>query len=328
MKAYIIGGSGYTGGELLRILLNHPKVSDITVTSRKQAGQPVSSIHPHLPDDIKFSDYDKNEAVSSDIVFTCVPHTTAMDTIPEIAGKTKIVDLSADYRLKDAATYERYYKAKHKDPQRLTTAVYGMPELHREEIKKADLVANPGCFPTAIIPPAKVLKDEFKAKYINADAKTGVSGAGAEPKADTHFPTINDNIIPYKTVGHQHTPEIQQEAGAHILFTPHLVPLTRGILATIYALIDADAETVTNAMKKAYGKEPFVVVRNTVPSLLAVRGSNYIHMGGAASAEGRVVIFSAIDNLTKGASSQAVQNMNLMLGYKETDGIRQLGLSP
>ncbi len=326
MKITIVGGTGYTGGELLRILTNHPEVDEIEVTSRKKAGADVSEVHPNIDPGLKFTKLDTKKASKSDFVFCCMPHTEAMNTVPKI--KTKVIDLSADFRLKNPNAYEKYYNVKHTCPTLLKRSVYGLTELHRREIKNATIVANPGCFPTGAILACHPLVKEFDVDKLVIDSKTGVSGAGATPKEETHFPTVNENVVPYKVVEHQHIPEMEQELNVKVHFTPHLVPLTRGILTTVHAFVEADEKEIFREYEKAYKKEPFLRVQKTVPSLLAVRGSNKCVIGGFNAKDGRLVLFSAIDNLVKGASGQAVQNMNVMAGLDETSGLKDIGLNP
>lgn len=319
MKITIVGASGYTGRELLKILAKHPESGEISVTSTRFSGKTVSDVHPSLDMDLKFEELDFGKAKRSDVVFCCVPHTKAMAIVPKL--KTRVIDLSADFRLKDARSYEEYYGVEHTAPKLLKKAVYGLPELYREEIKRASLVANPGCFPTAIILGLKPLL-RFKPERIIADAKTGFSGAGRESEEPDFISNLKGNIVPYKVVGHQHTPEIEQELGVAVGFTPHLVPLDRGILSTFHVYMEEDVDAIVGEYKKFYDKEPFVKLVDEVPTLHRVQDTNYCHIGGfAKDNRGRLVFFSAIDNLIKGASGQAVQNMNIMFGFKETCGL-------
>ncbi|MBN2517935.1 MAG: N-acetyl-gamma-glutamyl-phosphate reductase [Candidatus Altiarchaeota archaeon] len=326
VSVYIIGGSGYTGGELLRILLNHPKVDGIRVSSRQLEGKDIRGMHPGLETNLKFEGFSLDEANKCDFVFTCVPHTEAMSVIPRI--DTKVVDLSADYRLKSAKKYEETYKVKHASPELIPQAVFGLPELHRGDIKKAQLVANPGCFSTGAILALWPLVRNFKVERVVIDSKTGVSGAGKKASDTTHFCWANENVIPYKVADHRHIPEMEQELGMKVHFTPHLLPVTRGILTTAHAFVKGDTEKVKDVYKKTYKDEPFTKVVDGIPSVLAVRGSNYCQVGGFTNDGDRLVVFSAIDNLVKGASGQAVQNMNLMAGFKETLGMENSGLCP
>lgn len=325
-SVYIIGGSGYTGGELLRILLRHPKVDEIKISSRKHQGKTTRMVHPNITEDIKFEDFDISSATDADFVFLCTPHTKAMEYASQI--DTRIIDLSADFRLKSAERYEETYKVKHTAPELIPQAVYGLPELHREGIKKARIVANPGCFATGAILALWPLAKYYDVDKIIIDSKTGVSGAGKEAKETTHFPWINDNIIAYKVGSHRHVPEMEQETGTKVHFTPHLCPFTRGILTTVHAFVKGDLEKVVDIYEKTYETEPFTKVVDEVPTVLEVRGSNYCHIGGFTQENDRLVLFSAIDNLVKGASGQAVHNMNIMAGFKEELGLSQLGICP
>ena len=326
VSVYVVGGSGYTGGELLRILLVHPEVDGIRVSSRQLEGKKVKETHINLDTNLKFENFNLKEANKCDFVFTCVPHTEAMKIVPSL--DTKVVDLSADYRLKSAKRYEETYKVKHSSPELIPQAVFGLPELHRSEIKKARLVANPGCFSTGAILALWPLVSNFKVEKIIIDSKTGVSGAGKKLTETTQFNWVNENVIPYKVADHRHIPEIEQELGIGVHFTPHLIPITRGILTTVHAFVDGSMERVKDVYKKAYEKEPFTMVVDEIPSVLAVRGSNYCHVGGFTTDGDRLVLFSAIDNLVKGASGQAVQNMNIMAGFKETLGLDGFGICP
>jgi len=326
VSTYIIGGSGYTGSELLRILSNHPKVDEITVTSRQLKGEAVSKHLPHIQENLKFEDVDVKKANKADFVFACIPHTKAMELVPKL--KNKVIDLSADFRLKDVGVFEATYKVKHTAPELIPEAVYGLPELHRAEIKKARLVANPGCMATSVILALWPLVKNFKGNLAVCDCKTGISGAGKVANDRTHFGNVNENVTPYKIADHRHIAEMVQELDINVFFTPHVVPLTRGILTTVHAFVEGSTDKVAKVYKEAYKDEPFTKVIDGVPSMLAVRGSNYCQIGGFTQDGDRLVLFSAIDNLVKGASGQAVQNMNLMAGFKETVGLEQLGLAP
>jgi N-acetyl-gamma-glutamyl-phosphate reductase len=341
----IAGSSGYTGGELYRILLHHPRAAVTAVTSEKSAGKPLTDIFPHLagltnlvcepldPDTI---------AKKSDIVFLALPHMTAQEAAYRFhkLGK-KVVDLSADYRLSDPALYEKWYEHCHQYPELLKSAVYGLPELHREKIKQASLVANPGCYPTgAILGLAPLLKQGLvDPGSIVIDSKSGVSGAGRSPSPAHHFPEVNEGLMAYKIGTHRHTPEIEQELSAlarsavTVSFTPHLIPMNRGILSTIYARFTRETDTARlhRLYEEHYGKEPFVRLLpvGRFPNVRNVKGSNFCDIGVYADPRtGRAVVVTALDNLVKGASGQAVQNMNLMTGSEETEGLRFAGLFP
>ena len=325
-KVYVIGGSGYTGEELLRILANHPKVDGISVSSRQHMGKKVSELHPGLEIDLKFEDFNAKKANDCDFVFTCTPHTKAMEYAVQL--DTRIIDLSADFRLKNASVYEKTYQVRHTATELIPEAVYGLPEIHRKEIKKTRILANPGCLATGAILAILPLARNFKVKRVIIDSKTGISGAGKEPSEGSHFCWVNENVTPYKVASHRHVPEMEQELGMKVFFTPHVVPMTRGIETTVHAFVEGDLEKLRDVYKKAYKDEPFTKVVDRIPSVQAVRGSNYCHVGGFTEDGERTVIFSAIDNLVKGASGAAVQNMNIMAGFKETIGLEQLGICP
>lgn len=335
IEVSIVGASGYTGGELLRFLDKHPEVEIKHVTSRQYKGKAISKVHPNLIDSkLSFEDIEANN-LDSDIVFTATPHGASMKIVPEILESgSKVIDLSGDYRFNDIATYEKWYDLEHTGPKK---AVFGLPEIHREEIKKADLVANPGCFPTGAILSALPLSKNKLINRVIFDSKTGISGAGIKPTVSTHYPKSGDNVIPYNVANHRHMPEIEQElrlfSDVKVSFTPHLVPVIRGILTTSHSFIDSDitSEEIEELYIKQYKDEPFVrVLRgNEIPTLAAVRGSNFAFIGSfEIDFNGRLVVISAIDNLVKGASGQAIQNMNIMCGFKETEAIDNYGLSP
>ncbi len=341
IQVAIAGASGYTGLELLRILLRHPEVTITAVTSEQHDGKPLNEIFPGLVDtgglvcrSLKTADLDKR----ADVVFTALPHGTAMHTVAGVvdAGK-RAIDISADHRLHDAGVHEKIY-GKHARPDLLAKAVYGLPELHREAIRSARLVANPGCYPTgAILALAPLLRGGLiDPGAIIVDAKSGVSGAGRAASVEMLFSEVHGSVKAYKVAEHRHQPEIEQElsgvAGQPITisFTPHLVPMDRGILSTIYVTPKRGAD-IAGAYAAAYKDEPFVRVlpHGQVPSTGHVLGSNYCLIGWKEDPRtGRAVIVSAIDNLVKGASGQAVQNMNLMCGLPETTGLTQLPLFP
>lgn len=328
MEIAIIGASGYTGGELMRLLLHHSSADVVCATSRKQDGVPVASAQPHLRGltDLAFRNVDVDD-IDADFAFLAVPHTAAM----KVAGKLmergiKTVDLSADYRLKKDV-FEKIYGVPH---EAYFDAPYGLTELHREEVRAASFVANPGCFPTGATLAAAPLAD--RAHTIIFDSKTGVTGAGNTPSETTHYPNVGDTFSAYKWTTHRHLAEMKQEIGrlgsnARCYFTPHLLPVNRGILTTAHILLSEPMEQkeVEALYRKFYEGEFFI--RYQKPTLAAVRGTNFCDV--AVESEGdRVVAVSAIDNLVKGASGQAIQNMNLMCGFAETDGLRSAGMYP
>lgn len=331
----IIGASGYTGGELLRFLKYHDNANVVAATSRQYAGINVSKVHPHLRgDNLKFRDISA-EKIDADLVFTATPHGASMDIVPELIERgIKVVDLSGDYRFDDIAVYEKWYGIEHSAP---LDAVYGLPEVYREKIKKSNLVANPGCFPTGGILASLPLAKEKLVDTIIIDSKSGVSGGGINPAPAYHYPNISDNIVPYAVTNHRHMPEIQQEVSkfgdVKVSFTPHLVPVIRGILTTVHTFLkdEVTSEYVKEIYNAFYESEPFVRVvdMDEIPRLSAVRGSNYCDIGCfQIDQNGRIVIVSAIDNLVKGASGQAIQNMNIMFGFDEKESLDITGLHP
>ena len=335
LKVAIIGASGYTGGELLRFLKDHEKVEVVAATSRQYAGTPVRKVHPHLQDlDLKFEDIAPGE-LDADLVFTATPHGASMNIVPQLVETgVKVVDLSGDYRFDDISIYEKWYGLKHEKP---LDAVYGLPEMYREEIKKANLVANPGCYPTGSILAGIPLVKEGLVDTIIADSKSGVSGAGIKPTPATHYPNISDNIVPYAVTTHRHMPEIQEKlqkfGDVRVSFTPHLVPVIRGIITTLHSVPHQEVtpEEIFQLYKNHYQDEPFVRVLDAgeIPRLSSVRGSNFCHIGCfEIDDNGRLVVVSAIDNITKGASGAAVANMNLMCGFPETMSLEGCGLHP
>lgn len=345
LRIAIVGSSGYTGGELYRILLHHKHATVTAVTSEKSAGKPITAIFHHLAGltDLICEPLDPDTiAKKADFMFLALPHVTAQEAVFRFhkLGK-KIVDLSADYRLSDPALYEKWYEHCHQYPELLKTAVYGLPELHREAIRSASLIANPGCYPTsAILGLAPLLKKRLvDHNTIVIDSKSGVSGAGRSPALPYHYPEANEGFMAYKIGTHRHTPEIEQElskqAGEKITlnFTPHLAPMTRGILTTIYARFNQDMNGARlHALYESfYQDEPFVrlLPSGEFPNVRNVRGSNFCDIGVYADPRtGRAIVVTAIDNLVKGASGQAVQNMNLMMGFDETEGLKFAGLFP
>jgi N-acetyl-gamma-glutamyl-phosphate reductase len=335
-KIAIVGASGYTGGELIRLLKNHGKVEIGAITSRKYADTPIYKVHPNIrDDDLVFKDLKPN-SLDADIVFTATPHGASMKIVGEILETgAKVIDLSGDYRFTDLNIYEKWYELDHIAP---IESVYGLPEIYKEKIKKANLVANPGCFPTGAILANLPLSKEKLVERIIIDSKTGVSGGGASPSEIFHYPNCSDNVIPYKVTSHRHMPEIQQELGMYsdvkVSFTPHLVPVIRGILTTSHSFLEDESmtsEKLIEIYKKQYKDDIFVKILEDgeIPQLNSVRGSNFAHIGCFEIDEtGRLVIIAAIDNLVKGASGQAIHNMNLICGFKEEEGLNSYGLRP
>jgi len=332
----IVGASGYTGLELVKILLKHPYATIRNLAVRTDVGKPYSELFPMLKGqcDQECMDIDVEKIASeSDVIFFGLPHKTSMEIIPQFLkyGK-KIIDLSADYRLNNEQSYKTAYGIDHADKGNLSEFVYGLPEFNREKIRLTNTVANPGCFPTGIeLALMPVLKAGLiKTDAILVDSKTGISGGGKTPKPVFHFPECNENVTAYKVASHQHEPEIEQElskmAGkpVDIVFVPHLVPMTRGIYNTIYTELNESVtiEYLYDLYQKQYQNEPFVRVMNTgkIPEIKHVTNTNFCDIGMVISGN-RLILISAIDNLIKGASGQAVQNMNVMMGLDETLGL-------
>jgi len=344
-KIAIAGASGYTGLELIRLLDRHPEVTISCVTSEQSAGKRISDIFPTLRGrcDLVLETLEPSAiAAKADIIFTALPHQAAMLVVPTfLATGKKVIDLSADYRLHDPAVYGAWYEP-HKNPELLPEAVFGLPELRRDTIRAARLVANPGCYPTSVILGLKPLLENrlIDITSIISDSKSGTSGAGRSAKVDSLYCEVNDSFKAYGVGGvHRHTPEIEQElselAGktVTITFTPHLVPMDRGILSTIYATPARTTSTdeLVALYADAYKDEPFVrpLPKGQFPSTAYVRGSNFCDIGITLdSRANRIVVVSAIDNLVKGASGQAIQNMNLICGFPETLGLEGLAIFP
>jgi N-acetyl-gamma-glutamyl-phosphate reductase len=344
MKVGIIGASGYTGQELVRILASHPKVEITVATSERFAGSAIDEIFPSLKGliDIRLSKLSIKRVVQeSDLIFTALPHGQSMDVVAEcINGGKKVIDLSADFRLQDKDLYERWY-GKHSCPDLLAEAIYGLPELYRDQIQRAQLVANPGCYPTGVILALAPLLEAgmIAPSGIVVDAKSGVSGAGRNPSLTNLFCEVGEGLRAYSVAKHRHAPEMEQELSARageevpILFVPHLIPINRGILSTSYARAAGDltTEQAYEVYQGRYSDEPFIRLSSpgTFPSTMEVRGSNYCDLGVMVNdASGQIIVISAIDNLVKGASGQAVQNMNIMCGFPEAMGLGQVPLAP
>lgn len=338
IKTAILGGSGYTGLELLRILQNHPKAEVLAVTSRQYKGCKLEEVFPSLHgfSKLKFEDPAKFSALPHvDLIFSCLPHHASMEIVPRLLKNGKrVIDLSADFRLKSAKTYEAWY-GKHIAKNLLKKAVYGLPELHRSKIKGAELVANPGCYPTGAILGLSPAIDAgiIDINSIIIDSKSGVSGAGRGASLDTSFAEVNEGFKAYKVGEHRHTPEIEQELSVlagkavKVTFTPHLLPVNRGILSTVYVSLQNKGisyEKIFDIYKKFYSDDFFIRIlpEDMLPNISHVKGSNFCDIGLKIDKRtGRLIIITAIDNLVKGASGQAVQNMNIMFGLPETTGL-------
>ncbi len=345
-KIGIVGASGYSGSELLRFLVNHLGGLRVELaTSVTYAGQRVDHVLPHLRDfiDLVFEPLDINSLKDRvDVVVLAVPHKVAMTYAPKIIDQgLRVVDFSADYRLNDTETYNEWYHVEHTSPELIQNAVYGLPERYREKIRDAQLVANPGCYPSsAILATMPLINNRLiELESIIVDSKSGISGAGPKPKDTTHYPNRESNLVAYNIGKHRHTPEIEQELSAvageniSVTFTPHLVPMTRGILSTVYARLKQpmDTDTLLEVYATFYENEPFIrVLDNDIyPQTKSVLGSNYCDIGIEVDKRTqRVVAMAALDNLGKGAAGAALQNLNLMFGYDETDGLKSPGLMP
>jgi N-acetyl-gamma-glutamyl-phosphate reductase len=340
----IIGATGYTGVELLRLLLRHPKVEITALTSQKYAGIPIDQVFPSLMKSLQLKCEElavDQISKKTDFIFTAVPHKTAMETVPLFYRQGKrVVDLSADFRFKDATVYEKWYQ-KHTSADLLSESVYGLPELHREEIRNAKIVGNPGCYPTGALIGLTPLvrKGMVSLGSIVIDSKSGVSGAGRDVVLESLFCEVNEGVKAYKIFEHRHLPEIEQELSqmvqkeVAVTFVPHLIPMDRGILTTVYVNLEKRLRTeeVLNVFQEYYQKDSFVRIcpKERLPNTKDVRGSNYCDIGIKVNeTDSRAVVVTAIDNLVKGASGEAVQNMNIMLGYPETMGLDILPFCP
>ncbi len=340
-KVAILGATGYTGMELVRLLHGHPQVEISFFSSESHAGRPFDRVHPQFRGmiDLELQPLQVDaipEAV--ELVFCALPHGHSAGVVPELLRRGKrVVDLSADFRLRESSLYEEWYGRSHPAPDLLVRAVYGSPELYPEKIKSAQLVANPGCYPTSVILALAPLARERLVDWssVIVDAKSGVSGAGRSPKPDFHFPDCTENFKAYRVGKHQHTPEIEQVlsclSGEQVLltFTPHLVPMIRGIFSTAYLKLcrEVALQDLQTLYLDFYGRHPFVRIAEppALPETRMVRGSNYCDIAvREESRTGRLIILSVIDNLVKGAAGQAIQNMNLMFGFSEDAGLKNI----
>jgi len=343
IKVSIIGASGYGGGELARLLLGHPEVELVHLTAESKAGEAMADLYPNLrgfTSSITEAADAAQIAKDSDMVFLALPTGKAMQLAPAIVPHARLIDLGADFRFKDPQVYEQWYKSPHASPELLADAAYGLTEFKRGEVRRAQIVGNPGCYPTAALLATLPLLQSGKVRTngVIVDAKSGVSGAGRGLSMGTHFSEVNENVKPYNVAGHRHTPEIEQEMSAllgrdmPVTFTPHLVPMTRGILVTAYLSVagSVTTEEATSILSEAYTGEPFVrVLADVLPQTKATSGSNFCDVAVRVDAHGGTLIaMAALDNLVKGASGQAVQNMNVMMGLPEDLGLWTPGLYP
>lgn len=343
-RTAIVGGSGYTGGELVRILGGHPYFDLAGVTSRKNEGRSVSKIHPNMRDESDLSFIHPEELMEKftdlDLLFTALPHGRSMELMEDyLSLSDKIVDLSGDFRLSEVDEYEKWYKTEHSSPDLNEKFVYGLPEIHRSEIEKASYIASPGCTATAAIIPLYPIVSELGEGIVKivVDSKVGSSAGGAKENPGSHHPERTGVVRSYKPTGHRHTAEMEQELGTSVSFSPHGVEMVRGILSTIHVLFEEGPGTgeVWKAFRKHYGDEKFVrfvnerkgIYRYPEPKLL--NGTNTVEIGFELSnRDDRLVIMAAIDNLVKGAAGQAVQSANLACGYPERAGLERTGLHP
>lgn len=343
LRAAVLGASGYTGADMIRLAARHPAIQITALIAKGHAGQPLAQVFPHLanlglPALVASDQVDWNEV---DVAFCGLPHGTAHAEIAKLPKRIKIIDMSADFRLRDPKLYAEWYANEHSAPALLKNAVYGLTEHYRDKIKGARLVACPGCYPTAVL---LALLPLAKAKLIASDdiiidAKSGVSGAGRTLKQNILFSEVGEGLSPYGIGSHRHVPEIEQELGlaagsaVTVNFTPHLAPMSRGELCTCYVRLAGKASPadLRQALASAYADSPFVriVDEGVLPATQHVRGSNFCHIGVFADRiRGRAIVVSAIDNLVKGSAGQALQNFNLMYGFAETTGLEQLPLFP
>jgi N-acetyl-gamma-glutamyl-phosphate reductase len=337
MKCGIVGATGYLGAELLRLLADHPVFDVVAAQADSTAGSPVGAVYPALGRayrDLVIDELDIAALERLDVVFVALPSGTSQTVVALLTGTVPlVVDLGADFRLRDPTAYPRWYGFEHSVPELLPRAVYGLPELRRHELVGAELVASPGCYVTAaaIALQPLVSSGVLQPKGIIVDAASGTSGAGKSPAAGLHHALVNERFAPYGLLDHRHTPEMEQIIGGEVLFTPHYAPMTRGILATCYGrpVRSTSTSELLEALCERYGSEPFVQVTAGLPSTADAYGSNVVHLTARADERtGWVIVIAAIDNLVKGGSGQAIQAANVALGLPETAGLPLVGLSP
>jgi N-acetyl-gamma-glutamyl-phosphate reductase len=331
-RVAILGASGFVGAELLRLLDGHPQLEAARLFGDSQAGQALGAVHPHLAlayPDAAVERFSPETLDGIDLVFAALPHGHSQKVAPEILDRgIAFVDLGADFRLDSAEEYERWYKEPHQAPDLLSSFVYGIPEIDRARIAGAKAVAAAGCYPTSAILALKPLVDMIEPGSIVVDAASGVSGAGKGLKDETHFNSVDENFTAYGLLGHRHTAEMEMVLGGQVLFTPHLAPMNRGILATCYGVAKGKCDPLA-ALRAAYQDEPFVHVSDRAPSTKWTLGSNAVHLTARYDPRtGRVLAIAALDNLVKGAAGQMIQCANLMLGLPETAGLPRVGIWP
>jgi N-acetyl-gamma-glutamyl-phosphate reductase len=340
IKAGIINVTGYIGAELARLLCQHPQVKLVTVTGKSAAGQKLGDIFPSFAGTNYVIKAELDGEI--DVAFSAMPHKSSIDIVPSLLKRgIRVIDASADFRLKSADEYPKWYGFTHPSPELLTEAVFGLPELHRDEIASASLVANPGCYSTgAILALAPIVKEELVYPDIVVDSKSGVSGAGRTLSLTSHYPEVNEDVYAYSLEGHRHLPEIEQELktlnpsfSPSITFVPHLVPMTRGILSTCYAKLADSRRLTANSLKQLYREfykhAPFVQITTQPPHTKHVWGTNFCTIYPTVDAKtAKLIVISCLDNLVKGGAGQAVQNMNLMFNLPETTGLEALAIYP
>jgi N-acetyl-gamma-glutamyl-phosphate reductase len=337
VRVGVIGASGFTGAELMRLIDGHPRFELAMATGDSMAGRRVGEVYPSLAlayPNLRFDTLDESELDGLDLVFLGLPHEASMTLAPQIIGSVGcVVDLSAAFRLKDASEYPAYYGFEHRSPNLLADAVFGLPELHRAALQNASLIATPGCHVTAATLALRplVAAGLIETTGVIVDTLTGITGAGRTPTDTNIFTYIDSNVMAYGLSTHRHTPEMEQEIGAQVIFTPHLVPMSRGLLATCYATPTSacSVDSLAAVLGHAYADEPFVAVIDRPPETKSVLGSNAAHVSAHYDERTHTVIaMCAIDNLTKGASGGAVQSANVALGIAETTGLATIGLAP